>query len=263
MNLAAHKHHKLFGFTLREQLESGKWGATYLGVDESTETEVEIKIIDALSGISSNVREQIIQEVDAQLTLNHPAIVKLLNVDIEENLLCLVFERVNGQSLNQAIKLRGPLSVDEALELFGQVLSAIHHVHSLGIIHRQLTTSNIFIQKEGTLKICNFGVANSRGFQYYKSAGHSPIKNEISCQSDIYSLSIILLELLSGTLLANHGSLNTIPADLDFQESLLNEPSEILAVLGDVPASVSTAISKALLKLRKIDTLLVKNLLKT
>ena len=194
-------------YRLLSKLASGGMANIYLALDTSTNTKVAIKVLKEEVTGKEKILERFTQE--GLLNLNHENIVKILDAGSHNGSPYIVMEYIEGQDLEDLIKSRNKLSVNEALSIFGQLLSALSYVHNLGIIHRDIKPKNILIDKAGTAKLTDFGIAKSQYSHVKTSTGgylgapaySSPEQMDglaVDSRSDIYSLGITLYEMLSG-----------------------------------------------------------------
>lgn len=151
------------------------------------------------------------REAQSATSLNHPNIVNIYDVGEEDDIYYIVMEHVDGQTLKQYIQHHSPLKVEEAIDIMQQLTSAISHAHQNNIVHRDIKPHNILIDNDGNVKITDFGIAMALsstsitetnsvlGSVHYLSPeqARGGMANK---KSDIYSLGIVMFELLTGRL---------------------------------------------------------------
>lgn len=206
---------KLDKYILRELIGQGGMGAVYLGErsDDEYRQKVAIKLISSLFTDKTN-SENFRRERQILAKLNHPAIAALLDGGTLENgTPFLVMEYVEGVSLTEFCAEKN-LSVNERLKLFLEVCEAVKFAHQNLIIHRDLKPANILINKDGKPKLLDFGVAKLIQPELFdithdftvganiltpNYASPEQLKGEnITTASDVYSLGVILYEILTG-----------------------------------------------------------------
>jgi len=191
-------------------LGEGGMGKVYLAEDETLGRKVAIKILDHSLGSNPDLIERFKQEARAQANLHHPNIITLHTYFEENGNHCIVLEYVNGMTLKQTIREKGALKENEALEIFYQILDGVGEAHQMGIVHRDLKPSNIMIDVSGRVKIMDFGIAkilgdrgmtktgHKMGTMFYMSPEQVRAQKDIDQKTDIYSLGIVLFEMLTG-----------------------------------------------------------------
>lgn len=153
-----------------------------------------------------------INESKAVSMLSHPNIVKIFDVSVKGTMKYIVMERIEGITLKSYMQKKGALSIEEVLSYSEQVLRALEHAHSKGIIHRDIKPQNILLLKNGRVKVTDFGIAKlpdaepiptddkAIGTVYYISPEQANGKENLDRRSDLYSLGVLMYEMATGTL---------------------------------------------------------------
>ena len=152
--------------------------------------------------------EQFKNEARFTSIFNHVNIMKIYNVGEYQSRPYISYELLKGKTLKEILDTRGNLSFDETLDYMLQVLEGMSYVHSTGILHNDLKPDNLYLIYDGTIRICDFGIASHISSKEEKHIlgtvnylAPEVIQNKkYSIQSDIYSLGIIFYELLTGDL---------------------------------------------------------------
>ena len=189
----------------------GGMANVYLAYDTILDREVAVKILRGdLAGDEKFVK-RFQREAKAASSLNHPNIVEMYDVGEDDGNYFLVMEFVDGRTLKSLIKKRGALSLTEVIDIMLQLTSGIAHAHDSYLIHRDLKPQNVLMLEDGRAKITDFGIAvalNSTELTQTNSVMGSvhylPPEQAngggASVKSDIYSLGILMYELLIGKL---------------------------------------------------------------
>jgi eukaryotic-like serine/threonine-protein kinase len=199
------EHYKISGV-----LGEGGMGIVYKAFDLKLEREVAIKILSFQAMKNFQFIERFKREAKHQAKLNHPNIVSVYGFTEQENMLGIVMEYVEGETLEQLIRRKGKLELAESLLILTQILKGAAYANNKGFVHRDIKPSNIIIDKEGNVKIMDFGISKSMndyrgltktganvGTILYMSP--EQVKAiEPTNQSDIYSIGITFYEMLSG-----------------------------------------------------------------
>src|SRR5579859_4004493 len=207
---------RLGAYKLVRRVGRGGMAAVFLAVraDEEYQKDVAVKLVQP--GLDSqDVLTRFRNERQTLAGLDHPNIVKLLDGgSTQEGLPFLVMEYVEGSPIDEYCD-QHKLSVDERLRLFGDVCDAVQHAHEKLVIHRDLKPSNILVVADGTPKLLDFGIAKvlnperstygwlatQTGLRCMTPAYASPEQTQgksVSPQTDVYSLGVVLYELLTG-----------------------------------------------------------------
>lgn len=155
-------------------------------------------------------RRRFCAESHAIAMLSHPNIVAVYDVSHNDDIEYIVMELVDGITLKQYMEKRGPLDWKEAVHFIKQIAKALSHAHERGIIHRDIKPHNVMLLKDGTIKVADFGIAALEN-ELYENNGEAigsvhyiaPEQARGECpdaRSDIYSLGIVMYEMLTGKL---------------------------------------------------------------
>lgn len=190
----------------------------------------------------------------AVASLSHSNIVGVYDVGEDDGIYYIVMEYVNGTTLKEYIKNNGPLDYREALKIAAQIATALDHAHKNGVIHRDIKSHNILLTEDMTVKVTDFGIARAAtsgtmtntgkviGSVYYFSPEQAR-GGFTDHRTDIYSLGVVLYEMLTGKLPYDADSPISI-ALKHIQESFV-EPS---VVNPKIPRSVNSIVVKAMEK---------------
>lgn len=198
-------------YEVTKLIGEGGMANVYLGYDTILERDVAIKVLRGdLSDDEKFVRRFRREAQNASL-LNHPNIVQIYDVGEDDGNFYIVMEYIKGQTLKQLIKKRGKLTPAETVDIISQLTDGLAHAHDSYIIHRDIKPQNIMILEDGMVKITDFGIAmalnasdltqtNSvMGSVHYLPPEQASGKGS-TIKSDIYSLGILMYEMLAGTM---------------------------------------------------------------
>jgi serine/threonine protein kinase len=196
-------------FQVKKRLGEGMQGKVYLGWDLELERHVALKLLKPIDGALHD-SEEIINEARVTAKFSHPNIVQLYEVTSYNGMPLLVFEYVDGITLTDHLKEKGRCNEKETLSIINSITSALKIAHEQGIMHLDLSSHNIMIDKEGRCRIMDFGLARvianvDNSLKRNKAAGTPRFMTpehvsggRLSPASDIYSLGLIYYELLTG-----------------------------------------------------------------
>jgi serine/threonine-protein kinase len=197
-------------YEILEVLGSGGTSVVYKAKDIILNRPVTIKILREQFAKDEKFVTRFRNEAQAVAKLSHPNIVNIYDVAFSEGMHYLVMEYVEGGSLKEYLDENAPLPIDEALNIFQQLLSALQHAHENNVIHRDIKPHNILLDTKHNVRVTDFGLAvttgdltietgsnDIMGSVYYMSP--EQIKGETaSAATDIYSAGVVLYEMLCG-----------------------------------------------------------------
>ena len=204
---------KLEGRYLLESLVGvGGMANVYKGRDLKTDAVVAVKILREEFSQNTELVRRFKNESKAISILDHPNIVKVYDVSVTDRLQFIVMEYIDGITLKEYMNRRGgPLTWKEVVHFCQQVLDALDHAHQKGVVHRDIKPQNIMLLADGRVKIMDFGIARFSRAEYQdtseKAIGsvHYISPEQASgaftdARSDIYSLGVMMFEMLTGKL---------------------------------------------------------------
>ncbi len=198
-------------YRIQEPVGKGGLAVVYRGHDLLLDRPVAIKILQPPYASDPAFRQRFLEEARAAGRLDHPNIVHIYDVGLEEKYPYIVMELVEGTDLRHLIAERAPFPVPEALQIARQICAGVGEAHKAGIVHCDLKPQNILITADGMVKVADFGIARafqSRGDEderpkaiwgspRYISPEQASGKPPVPA-SDVYSIGIILYEMLTG-----------------------------------------------------------------
>ena len=196
-------------YTVSAELGHGGMGVVYTAHDPRLKRQVAIKLLTADLTCDETAKQRFLQEAQAASALDHPNICTIHEVnETEDGQLYLVMAYYEGETLKERIE-RGALAVDEAVDIATQIGQGLAEAHGAGIVHRDIKPANLLIAKGGTVKILDFGLAKLAGTEGVTQTGTtvgtvaymSPEQargEEVDHRTDIWSLGVVLYEMLTG-----------------------------------------------------------------
>lgn len=200
---------KLGPFRIGRLLGRGGMGAVYEGIHEERNETAAVKVLLSTLDEDEEIRLRFEAEIDTLKRLRHPNIVRLHGFGEEQGLLYYVMELVDGPSLYQEMKRKRTFQWHEVAKIGLEMCYALKHAHDRGITHRDIKPANILLDRNGSIKISDYGIAHFFGGQRLTEINSvvgtleymSPeqaLAQPVGPRSDIYSLGAVLYALLSG-----------------------------------------------------------------
>ncbi len=198
-------------YEIIKSIGEGGMANVYLANDTFLDRKVAVKVLRGDLANDEKFIRRFQREAYAASTLSHPNIVEMYDVGEDNGTYFIVMEYIEGRTLKQLLKKRGSLTAPEVVDIMLQLTDGISHAHDMYIIHRDLKPQNIMISDDGKIKITDFGIAmalNSSqltqtnsvmGSVHYLPPEQASGKGSTT-KSDIYSMGIMLFELLTGKL---------------------------------------------------------------
>lgn len=235
-------------YEIREHLGDGSTATVYKAHDERLGREVAIKLL--LPHVRETTRKRFFQEANAAAQLNHPNIMALYDIDEEDDRHFLVTEYVDGLTLTSYI----PASPEMVVNLGVQIARALHYAHEREIIHRDIKPANIKVTTSGMIKIMDLGLALPREAKRVTAHGMvigtpaylSPEQaqgQKLDSRTDIYSLGIVLYEMITGQLPFNADDIGAL-----LLQQVKQPPPPPRLIVPDLPVEIENVILKALEK---------------
>ena len=236
-----------------EKIGSGGMADVYKAVDDVLGRTVAVKVLHAHYATDAAFVARFRQEAQAAANLSHPNIVNIYDWGRDDEVYYIVMEYVRGTDLKELVTEKGPLDAFKAADYCAQVCSALSVAHGYDIIHRDIKPHNIVLTPDGQIKVMDFGIARAGnstmtqtgsvlGTAHYVSPEQAQGRT-LGAQSDLYSLGVVLYELVTGR----------VPFDGDSAVAVAlkqvnDEPVPPREIDPDIPPSVEAVIARAMQK---------------
>jgi eukaryotic-like serine/threonine-protein kinase len=241
-------------YKILEMIGGGGMANVYLAHDIILDRDVAVKMLRLDFANDDEFIRRFHREAQSATSLAHPNIVSIYDVGEENELYYIVMEYVEGQTLKQYIQQNSPIRVEDSVRIMRQLTSAISHAHQNHIIHRDIKPHNILVDRVGDVKITDFGIAMALsatsitqtnsvlGSVHYLSPEQAR-GGMANRKSDIYSLGIVMFELLTGRLPFSGESAVSIAL-----KHLQSETPSVRRWNPNIPQSVENIVLKATAK---------------
>jgi serine/threonine-protein kinase len=196
-------------YRLERELGHGGMAAVFLARDRELERDVAIKILAAHLATEPGFYERFVREARMAARLSHPNIVQVFDAGEEDDRPYIVMEYVPGRTLADELKDRGRLEPARVVDLALQVCGGLELAHSAGLVHRDVKPGNLLLRDDGVVKIADFGIARAAEATNLTQIGsvlgtaaylapEQAAGEPVTAAADIYSLGVVVYELLSG-----------------------------------------------------------------
>ncbi|SIT00868.1 Stk1 family PASTA domain-containing Ser/Thr kinase [Alicyclobacillus vulcanalis] len=200
-------------YRLEQKIGEGGMAEVYRATDMLLDRTVAVKMLRTQYAEDEEFVRRFRQEAQAAARLSHPNIVNVYDVGVEDGQQYIVMEYVDGPTLKDVIVERAPLRVEEVIRISRQICSALQHAHELHVVHRDIKPHNILLTKTGQVKVADFGIARAATGQTITHRQATTVLGSVhyfspeqarggptDAKSDIYSLGIVMYEMLTGKL---------------------------------------------------------------
>jgi serine/threonine-protein kinase len=237
-------------YRVLSELGAGGMGVVYRAMDLLLEREVAIKRLRSEFASSASVLERFRKEAQLQAKLNHPNIAQLYTLLQDSDSLCIVMEFIDGTVLRNFM----PMPWLSAVPVVLQILEALDYAHRRGVLHRDVKPENIVVNREGVVKVMDFGIAHALGAARMTrervvigTLEYMPperiLNREMDQRSDLYSVGVLLFEMLSGRLpFINESEYELLRAQVEAT------PPSVSQFVAGLPDFVTEAVRVALEK---------------
>jgi len=242
-------------YEIRDLLGEGGLGQVHAAFDTVLQRDVAIKSLRPELLNDANFVDRFRVEATSLARLNHPNITTIYSLIPEGKNLYMVMELVRGHTLDDILKKRNaPIEVRESLAIIAQAADGLSYAHSMGVIHRDIKPANLMVAENGVLKIMDFGIARVRGSQRLTRTGSivgtlaymapEQLRGEEGDEAcDLYSLAIVLYEMLSGS------PPFSATSEYDLMQAQINQrPDRLIPRVPGLESGVESALLRALSK---------------
>jgi eukaryotic-like serine/threonine-protein kinase len=240
-------------YRIVRKLGAGGMANVYLAEDQELGRRVAIKILNERHANDEQFVERFRREAKSAAALSHPNIVSIYDRGEAEGTYYIAMEHLDGRTLKELIVARGPAPVHVAIDYARQILAALRFAHRHGIVHRDIKPHNVLVDGEGRAKVADFGIARAGASQMTEAgsivgtaqylspeqARGAPVDN----RSDLYSMGVVLFELLTGRVPFTGDS----PVEIAMKH-LSETPPPPSAKRPEIPRELDLVVTRALAK---------------
>jgi serine/threonine-protein kinase len=258
---------KLGRYEIRAKIGEGGMGEVYLAQDTKLDRKVALKILPADLAANHDRMRRFVQEAKAASALNHPNIITIYEIDETDSGHFIATEFIDGETLREH-EQKAPLKLGESLDIAAQIASALAAAHAAGIVHRDIKPENVMIRHDGIVKVLDFGLAKltdpgpesidheaptraniktDPGMVMGTAVYMSPEQARglpIDARTDIFSLGVVLYEMVAGRLPFDGSNRNEIMASVLSDK----EPQPLTRYSSEAPTELGRIVLKALRK---------------
>jgi len=239
-------------FRIEAMLGVGGMGVVYRATDLALEVPVALKLLRPELATRSGAFERFRQELLLARQVSNPHVVRIHDLAQHEGRWLISMDLVDGESLDRRLDRDGPFAIDDALRITRQLAEGLAAAHAKGVVHRDMKPANVLLDAQGNAYISDFGIARSLASTGLTQSGAvvgtpeylSPEQargDTVDARSDLYSLGLILYEMLAGKPPFSGGTVAEILA-----QRLVRTPEPLSKHRSDVPTWVSRLVDKLL-----------------
>ena len=272
---------RLGRYEIRSPLGAGGMGEVYLAQDTNLDRKVALKVLPADVAADRHRMSRFVQEAKAASALNHPNIITIYEIEQIDSVLFIATEFIDGVTLRDRLR-NASMKLGEALDVATQIASALAAAQAAGIVHRDVKPENVMLRRDGIVKVLDFGLAKLTAPAVEASAATeaatpglintepgmvmgtaiymSPEQArgiDVDARTDIFSLGVVIYEMLAGRLPFQGSNTNEILASILGD----NDPPPLARYSTEVPVELERIVSKALRKDRDERYQTIKDLL--
>jgi serine/threonine protein kinase len=264
---------KLRRYEIRSKIGEGGMGEVYLAQDTKLDRKVALKILPADVAANPDRMKRFVQEAKAASALNHPNIITIYEIDESDSGHFIATEFIDGETLRQRMR-NAPMKLSDVLDVATQIASALSAAHAAFIIHRDIKPENVMLRRDGILKVLDFGLAKlsdppaveaglaidteaptranvktDPGVVMGTAVYMSPEQARgltVDARTDVFSLGIVLYEMVAGRLPFDGSNRNEIMASILSDK----EPQPLTRYTSEAPTELGRIVLKALRKNR-------------
>jgi len=260
---------RLGRYEIRSKIGEGGMGEVYQALDSKLDRKVALKILPAKVAADRGRMNRFVQEARAASALNHPNILTVFEIDETDSGHFIVTELIEGETLRARMR-RGPMKVEEILDVATQIASALVATHAAGIIHRDIKPENVMLKSDGLVKILDFGLAKLAEpqpiFSDPEAPTHALLKTEpgvimgtsaymspeqargleVDARTDLWSLGVMLYEMIG----SRPPFKGQTPAEV-IAQVLERQPAPLAQYVPNVRSELQRIVNKALVKDRE------------
>ena len=223
-------------YTIISHLGEGGMASVYMANDNKFDTNVAIKVLNKEYVHNENIRKRFLAEAKNMFKMSHPNIIKVNDLIDDGDTVAFVMEHIEGETLKEHLDRKGKLNDDEIKNLFSQILEAVGYVHEQNLVHRDIKPSNFMINPKEKIKLLDFGIAKNTdnqssdytqtgtsqnmGTPMYMSPEQIKSTKDVTLQSDIYSLGVVLWQMVMGKKPYDTNTISTF----ELQTKIVTEP---------------------------------------
>lgn len=241
-------------YTILERIGGGGMADVYRAHDKLLDRSVAVKVLRSQFTSDEEFVTRFRREAQAAARLSHPNIVNIYDVGCDEDIYYIVMEYISGETLKERIERAGQLPIESSVRIALEIAEALEHAHQNGLVHCDIKPHNILTTKSGRIKVTDFGIARAVTSATMTHTGtiigsvhyFSPEQAKgaaVGAKSDIYSLGVVMYEMLTGTVPFN----GETPISIALKH-LQEEPRPLRESNPEVPPLVEAIVLKAMAK---------------